>query len=238
MTGGDVMTARFMRAEFFDFVPTFKVFLATNYKPAIRGTDHAMWRRVRLVPFTVTIPPEEQDRQLEVKLRAEWPGILRWAVEGCLAWQRDGLDVPEEVRKATDAYRADMDVLGQFLAERCVLAADASVPSADLYATYTTWCEEAKDRPMPKRTFGLRLAERGLVPSRTENTRGWRGARLRTPSDPTPAPGAPDAMGWLTHPETSSRFAEVRARVAQPSGKLRQEASAGVDASERDEVEL
>ncbi|HLI51013.1 MAG TPA: phage/plasmid primase, P4 family, partial [Thermomicrobiaceae bacterium] len=97
LTGGDRVTARFMRAEWFEFSPTFKLWLATNHKPVIRGTDHAIWRRIRLIPFTVTIAEADQDKELPAKLRAEMPGILRWAIDGCLSWQRDGLGVPEAV---------------------------------------------------------------------------------------------------------------------------------------------
>src|SRR5437867_6039937 len=98
-----------MRAEWLDFRPEFKLWLATNHKPVIRGTDKAIWDRIRLVPFTVRIPDAEQDKALGEKLRAELPGILRWVVDGCLAWQRDGLGMPAEVQEATATYRAEMD---------------------------------------------------------------------------------------------------------------------------------
>jgi putative DNA primase/helicase len=94
LTGGDTLSARFLHQEFFDFRPTHKLVIRGNHKPAIHGTDEGIWRRLRLVPFTVQIPTEEQDRDLLVKLRAELPGILRWAVEGCLDWQRNGLKPP------------------------------------------------------------------------------------------------------------------------------------------------
>ncbi len=91
LTGGDSIRARRMREDFWQFRPSHTVVLATNHKPTIRGTDHGIWRRIRLVPFTVTIPDAEQDKQLTSKLRAEWPAILRWAVAGCIDWQRNGL---------------------------------------------------------------------------------------------------------------------------------------------------
>jgi putative DNA primase/helicase len=99
MTGGDTMTARFLYGEFFEFLPEFKILLAVNHKPLIRNTDHAIWRRIRLVPFTVTIPEAERDKDLPDKLRRELPGILAWAVQGCLDWQREGLGMPEPVNK-------------------------------------------------------------------------------------------------------------------------------------------
>jgi putative DNA primase/helicase len=121
MTGGDTMVARFMRAEWFEFPMTAKVVLATNHRPEIRGTDDAIWRRIRLVPFTVTIPPDERDPQLVTILRAEKSGILNWAIAGCLDWQRDGLSAPEAVNTATAEYRTEMDKLGAFLEDRCIL---------------------------------------------------------------------------------------------------------------------
>lgn len=179
LTGGDVVTARFLYQEQFEFLPTFKLVLVTNHKPVIRGTDHAMWRRIRLVPFTVTIPPEEQDRDLPRKLRAELPGILRWAVDGYLAWQHEGLGMPDEVRDATEAFRAEMDVLGDFLAERCILADDGEVSARLLYEAYLGWSHEAGEKPLTKKAFGLRLAEKGPAPFRTNAERGWRGVGLR-----------------------------------------------------------
>ena len=120
MTGGDTMNARFMRSEWFDFKPEFKVFLATNHKPQIKGTDHAIWRRIQLVPFTVQISKEKQDKHLAEKLLAELPGILNFAVQGCLDWQRDELRPPEEVTRATAKYRAESDEVGRFIGEWCV----------------------------------------------------------------------------------------------------------------------
>ena len=142
MTGGDTMTARFMRAEFFEFDPEFKIWLATNHKPTIRGTDYAIWRRIRLIPFTVTIPEAEQDAALLDKLTAELPGILAWAVRGCLDWQTNGLGAPSEVTSATQEYRDEMDVLGEFLTDCCVLAPTRTARAKDLYAAYQKWCEE------------------------------------------------------------------------------------------------
>jgi putative DNA primase/helicase len=109
LTGGDPITARRMKEDFWTFWPTHKIFLATNHKPVIRGTDHAIWRRPKLVPFKVTIPQHEWDTTLPDKLKAEWPGILAWAVQGCLEWQTSGLGIPKEVEQATEEYRADMD---------------------------------------------------------------------------------------------------------------------------------
>jgi len=162
MTGGEPLTARFLHREFFTFRPEFKVWLATNHKPVIRGADNAIWRRIRLVPFDVVIPPEERDKDLLQKLRGELPGILAWAVRGCLAWQRDGLREPESVLSATAEYRAEMDVLGEFFEERCHFDGRSWAFSSELYKEYLGWSEGSKEYQMSRRTFGMSLTERGL----------------------------------------------------------------------------
>jgi putative DNA primase/helicase len=180
LTGQDTITARFMRAEFFDFKPTHKLWLSTNHRPEIRGTDNAIWRRIRLIPWSVTIPPAEQDKKLPATLRHELPGILAWIVQGCLEWRRRGLQAPDEVRKATGEYRAEMDVLAGFLAECCELGADHWDYARDLYANYRHWCDENGERPEAQRKFGSRLGERGCQRDRG-GSRGagiWRGLRL------------------------------------------------------------
>lgn len=188
MTGQDRLSARFLHQEFFDFTPTFKVFLATNHKPAIRDTSHAMWRRMRLVPFTITIPDGEQDRQLLDKLRAEWPGILAWAVAGCRDWQAEGLGLPEEVRAATEEYRTEMDVLGAFLAEKCMKDLAAQIGAREFYQAYDAWAHQAGERrPMTEKTFSLRLRERGLEKKSTSAGNVWLALRLRGPADEAPS---------------------------------------------------
>jgi putative DNA primase/helicase len=118
ITGNDQMTARFLYGEFFNFTPTFKIFMATNHKPVIKGTDYGIWRRIKLIPFTTRIPEEKQDKHLELKLREEASGILNWLLEGTARWKREGLKAPKAVLLATDEYREEMDVIGNFLKER------------------------------------------------------------------------------------------------------------------------
>lgn len=181
ITGGEKQEARLLYHDPFEFRPTAKIWLATNHKPQIRGSDHAIWRRVRLIPFAVTIPEELQDRNLSQKLREELPGILAWAVRGCLEWQREGLQTPEAVRLATDAYREESDVLGPFLDDCCVLGLNERVFSSDLYKRYTTWAEENHERAASQKIFGGRLRERGL--DRKPSSKGryaWFGIRLKT----------------------------------------------------------
>jgi putative DNA primase/helicase len=208
-TGGDRLTARFMRAEYFTFEPTFKIFLASNHRPTVRGTDHAIWRRIKLLPFSVTIPDDQQDRHLVDKLKAELAGVLAWAVRGCLAWQKQGLGEPEEVRAATERYRVDMDVLGGFLRDCCVTLDPATcVASGPLYQAYDAWCHANGERTISKRAFGLRLIERGFTQARTREERRWQGLRLRTAMDPSG-----DAPTSVTDGDTASPLeSHTRAR--------------------------
>jgi P4 family phage/plasmid primase-like protien len=139
MTGGDPITARAMREDFFTYIPQFKLAFIGNHKPEIRNLDEAMRRRTHLVPFTQT--PKEKDKQLAEKLREEWPAILAWLIDGCLEWQRSGLQPPDAVLEATEDYFADSDPLGQWLAEVTVPAgADEWVPLKSLFDSWREWC--------------------------------------------------------------------------------------------------
>ncbi|PLS82670.1 MAG: DNA primase, partial [Actinobacteria bacterium] len=181
LTGGDRVKARRMRQDFWEFPPTHKVFMAVNHKPEIRGTDTAIWRRIRLIPFTETIPPTEQDKKLPEKLKAELPGILAWVVEGCLEWQREGLQAPDEVRRATGQYRSEMDVIGAFLRDECVIGRDYKAPFKVVYDRYEEWCEEGGEKPETRRKFNARLKERGQFIDRRSGPGGsyeWHGLQL------------------------------------------------------------
>lgn len=160
-TGGDPIRARRMREDFWQFDPTHKFILATNHKPVIRGTDHAIWRRIHLVPFTVTIPDTEKNPHLLEELHAEWPGILAWAVRGCQRWLSEGLGIPAEVAQATATYRQEMDVLEIFLTEQCVRHAEAKVRSSALYAAYRTWCDQEGETLLTQTAFSRLLVEKG-----------------------------------------------------------------------------
>jgi P4 family phage/plasmid primase-like protien len=181
LTGQDTISARFMWAEWFDFKPTHALHLSTNHKPEIRGTDPAIWRRIRLIPWAVTIPPAEQDRRLAEKLRSELPGVLAWIVRGCLRWQREGLRAPEEVRQATGAYRAEMDVLAAFLADCCLRDKDEEAFAGELWGAWKRWCEETGEQAGSQKRFGGRLAERGFLNHRDSKTgrKVWSGLSLR-----------------------------------------------------------
>jgi putative DNA primase/helicase len=116
---------------------------------------------------------------LPAKLRDELPGILAWAVRGCLEWQRDGLGVPAEVRQATETYRAEQDIFSAFIDECCVILPSACTKSADLYTRYKAWAESGGEHPENQRAFGMRLSERGLTPDKgTGGARVWKGIGL------------------------------------------------------------
>ncbi len=181
LTGGDRVRARRMRQDFWEFAPTHKVFMAVNHRPQVKGDDTAIWRRIRLIPFTETIPPVEQDKKLPEKLRAELSGILRWAVEGCLEWQREGLKAPEEVRQATGQYRSEMDVIGAFLKDECEISPAQKEAFTTLYKRYEEWCEEGGERAETRRQFNARLKERGRFEARRSGPGGaneWYGLSL------------------------------------------------------------
>lgn len=162
LTGGDKIKARFLYSEYFSFRPEFKLWLASNHKPQIRGADYAMWRRVRLIPFTVTIPEQEQDPRLSDRLAAELPGVLNWALTGCEWWQAEGLGMPEAVTQATQDYRAESDPIGGFVDECCVVHPNYDVPIADLYKAYQEWCEDSGERALRKQDFSSRLDDKGF----------------------------------------------------------------------------
>lgn len=188
MTGSEKMTARFMRAEFFEFTPHFKLWVGTNHKPVIRGTDQAIWRRIKLIPFSVTIPPEERDKELLNKLRKEMPGILNWAVMGCLEWQKEGLGEPEEVVKATDEYRSEMDVLTRFISDCCTENTQRSTKSSELYKKYAEWSKDNGEFTLSQTKFSTRMQEKGFNKIRTSRGVVWESIVIvdDSPSDEIP----------------------------------------------------
>ncbi len=170
LSGGDRISARFMRQDLFEFDPTHHLFLQTNHKPHVSGTSHAIWRRIRLIPFGVRFEdPSEvpdtthpKDSRLEEKLRAELPGILTWAVEGAREWfEKKGLGDPETVKAATKAYRREEDVLADFIESCCVTGPEHSAKVKDLYDMYKAWSETEGSRPWAKNRFSRRLTEAG-----------------------------------------------------------------------------
>lgn len=171
LTGSDRITARRMGEDFWTFDPTHKLILGANHKPRIQGTDEAIWRRILVVPFEVTIPPELRDPKLRAKLIAEAPGILAWLVRGWLSTQSDGLRPPDAVRAATDAYRAEEDQVEAFLREECVQGAAETVAKSVLYDAYKVWAEAGGERAVTKRALGESLLARGFKSKRDGQAR-------------------------------------------------------------------
>jgi putative DNA primase/helicase len=182
ITGNDRMTARFLYGEFFNFVPTFKIFMATNHKPVIKGTDHGIWRRIKLVPFVTRIEEEKQDKHLEQKLMQEGTGILNWLIEGARRWYKEGLKTPTIIVHATDEYRAEMDVIGNFLKERCVQKPGVSIKARELFKCYQDWCDDHNEHAVSERFLGLRLKEMGLEQKRMNDGRYWQGIQIKVQS--------------------------------------------------------
>jgi putative DNA primase/helicase len=179
LTGGDKIAARRLYEDFFEFVPICKFFVAVNDRPIIKGTDHGIWRRIRLVPFSITIPAAERDKKLGQKLKLELPGVLRWAVEGCLLWQREGLGTPEAVTEATDAYQSEMNILGRFIAERCEIDPEAKTPISQLYGAYIHWCSDNSLINLNHIEFSQQLENQGFAPQRNKKLRFRSGIKLR-----------------------------------------------------------
>jgi putative DNA primase/helicase len=185
ITGGDRVSARFMRQDFFTYVPQFKLVIAGNHKPAIRNIDEAMRRRLHLLPFTLTLTPDKRDQGLQEKLLAERDGILAWALQGCLAWQREGLRPPPCVTAATDEYFEAEDALGRWLEEACVLQPGACALTAALFGDWKKWAEAAGEFVGSQRRFSDLLLTRGLTKWRNAvGSRGFKGIGLKvTPAD-------------------------------------------------------
>ena len=181
-TGGDKIAARFMHGDFFEFWPEGKLVIAGNHKPGLRSVDRAMRRRLHLVPFTVTIPESERDPLLEEKLREEFPGILSWAIHGCLDWQRRRLAPPASVRDATEEYFACEDTLRGWIEERCFVEGARWASSGTLFADWAAWCQGNGENPRTQKWFAQQLEDRGFKPQRTNRARGFNGLGLQRTS--------------------------------------------------------
>ncbi len=180
LTGGDLITARPLYKNPFEFRPTHKLWLATNHLPQIAGTDDAIWRRIRLIPFKVTIPEHERDPQLPHRLRAELPGILNWALDGCAAFLAEGLGKPAAVDEATEAYRADMDELGAFIDDMCDVDDGGSVGAKELLTLYGYWATANNAAPVTANQLARALVERGFQKHRLNTGVVYRGLRINT----------------------------------------------------------
>ena len=157
LTGGDTVTARYLYGKEFEFNPQFKLWLATNHKPIIRGTDDGIWRRLMMVPFQVQIPAEKVDKKLESKLMSEAVGILNWIVDGAIKWQKEGLNPPASVLKASKEYRDEMDVITMFVSDCCEVGPDKKIPAGEIFKKYQQWAKDNSEYSMSKQKFGKEM---------------------------------------------------------------------------------
>ena len=186
LTGGDRVKARFMRQDFFEFRPQFKLMVAGNHQPVLRTVDEAIRRRFNLLPFEVTIPTAERDSDLGDKLKAEWPQILRWMLDGCLAWQQHGLQPPAAVTDATGRYLEAQDAVGAWLAEHCETKSSFQENASRLYASWKAYAERVGETPGSMKTFGPMLESRGFPRTRRKAGSVYQGLRLIAAEEPLP----------------------------------------------------
>jgi putative DNA primase/helicase len=182
LTGGDPVTGRPLYGRPMTFTPEFKLWLAVNHRPRVSETGMAIWRRIHLIPFNARFGPGQADPDLGVKLRSELPGILAWAVAGCMGWQAEGLTPPDAVRLATQGYRNEQDVLGAFLDACCVVGDGKEVSAASLYKSYRGWCEASGEKPLSSIALGQRLGEQ-FVRTHTRTGAAYHGVGLVDQSD-------------------------------------------------------
>jgi putative DNA primase/helicase len=180
ITGGDEVSARFMRGDFFEYVPQFKIIIAGNNKPKLKSTDEAIRRRFNLIPFLATIPPEERDLDLGAKLAAEYPGILKWAIEGCLEWQRIGLDPPAVVRAATEEYIQSQNTVSNWIEERCDTGYGLRAFSNELYADFKHWAHNTGEDSLKQADFNKALEDLEYSKKRSNIGIVWDGLKLRS----------------------------------------------------------
>jgi putative DNA primase/helicase len=178
LTGEDTVAARFLFKEHFTFKPQFKIWLVTNHKPEIRGTDQAIWRRVRLIEFARQFEGTQRDPDLRRKLQEELPGILCWALEGCLLWQQHELGIAPGVERATQAYRQESDQIGRFLKERCIRGSKAATQAQKLFEAYREWCRLREEKPELQNLFARKLNERGVTKKRSRRGFAYHGVEL------------------------------------------------------------
>ncbi len=179
LTGGDTVSARFMRQDFFEYRPQFKLVIAGNHKPSLRSVDEAIRRRFHLIPFAVTIPVDQCDPELAEKLKGEWPGILQLLIEGCLEWRRDGLQPPKAVQDATAAYLDAEDGFAAWVDDRCDRVHSSWESLASLFASWTSWAEQSGEHVGMQKRFAQTLESRGFTKHKKSEGQGFYGLQLR-----------------------------------------------------------
>jgi putative DNA primase/helicase len=201
-TGGDTVTIRPLYKNSLSFVPAYKLWMAFNHKPTITDDSYAMWRRMRLIPFLRKFDKHQADKKLLSKLRAEAPGILNWAIAGCLAWQRDGLGTPATVERATQEYEAESDVFGHFIEDRCVVDPSFKENKGALWGAYQVWCRDNQQTPISQKVIAAKMKTRGFGESKTGSVRYWTGCDLTSSDD-----------GWDTWDRRMPLFGDLSIRI-------------------------
>ncbi|HGJ66313.1 TPA: hypothetical protein ENS27_13190, partial [bacterium] len=178
MSGDSKITARELYKSSTEFEQTHKLFIATNHKPKILGNDYGIWRRIKLIPFEVTIPECQRDNKLLSKLQLEASGILSWIIEGCMIWQQEGLSnlIPEKVRRAIEDYKAEMDNVNLFIQQKCIMESNAKIQTSMLYEAYEKWCLSNGWQPSNIQQFSNRLKD--LLPNIDKKRSGNRGENM------------------------------------------------------------
>jgi putative DNA primase/helicase len=182
MTGGEPITARHLYKNFSEFVPQFKLWLVANDRPHVRATADAIWRRIRVIPLNANIPATEVDPDLSDKLKAEWPGILSWAVRGALKWQQEGLAVPESVKAASAEWREAVDHVRRFVTEALITGCDPAqqLPAGEIHSRYKTWCAHNGEEPLsPGKLKGRLMEAFDLTHAHTKRGSIWKGVRWK-----------------------------------------------------------
>jgi len=176
LTGRDPISARFMRQDFFEYVPQFKLMISGNHRPGLRTVDEAIRRRMNLIKCEASIPKDERDPKLAEKMKAEWSGILSWMIEGCIKWQRDGLKPPAAVIAATDDYLEVEDAFGSWLEECCAQGPNETATAAELWDSWQRWAAKSNEFVGSQRRFAQKLEDRGF-----KRDRDWKdGKRVRS----------------------------------------------------------
>jgi putative DNA primase/helicase len=180
LTGGDMVAARFLHKEYFEFQPAFKLWISGNHKPYIKGSDEGIWRRIKLLPFEHAVPKDQQDKSLPMKLSSELSGILNWAIVGCLKWQESGLGSCDVVDQATSSYRSDMDVIKSWTSDCCDIGPEHRERASALFDSYKSWASDNCEWLMSERQFSRKLVDRGLLRGRDSKGSFYIGLQLNS----------------------------------------------------------
>jgi putative DNA primase/helicase len=178
LTGGDTITARYMRQDFFSFTPSHTILMITNHKPVVDGSDDALWRRIVVVPFEQVFSGDQVQPDLKEQLGSEPDAILSWMIEGWISYTEHGLLIPDAVRIATEAYKADSDAVGRYITERFYPTQFGTVASADLFADWQKWSAVNGEEPITQKAFTTELTRRGYSKHKSDGRILWKGFTL------------------------------------------------------------